>query len=168
MISGLLSTLLGGFLALAGVLLGPFFQRKHERWLAFRSDQALLREKAEQLFDELDRITDQSHAATMSSLKNAQDENREIIPVPDLGKIRAISTVYFPSILPLIDEYEEKRSSSAKIVLNYWKDAMKKGGISPTEMKAMQVMVVTEHGTNASELVTAVRKHLCEIVPRLQ
>ena len=107
-VEALFQTLLGGLLALGGVVIGPFLQRKHEKWLLARQDEQLLREKAQELFDAIDTLVSKSQASTLSALARLKDESSaEAIPVPDLGNIRGLSTIYFPSLLDRIAKFEE-------------------------------------------------------------
>ncbi|MGB3710434.1 MAG: hypothetical protein WA985_01970, partial [Erythrobacter sp.] len=115
---GIVQVLVGGLLALAGALIGPHFQRKHERWRADREDRELLRDKAEELFDELDLFLSESEDASVAAVARVQDDAVETKKVPDLRKVRAIATIYFPSSLELIEKYENDFSELMQWVVD--------------------------------------------------
>lgn len=168
MIDAVISTLIGGLLALAGALVGPFFQRRHERWQASRSDQEKLRLKAEELFDELDKLNQNCYASTMSVIKVAKGEPVEILPVPDLGKVRAIVAVYFPSAQSIVDEFEKERVRTSNVFLEYFKEKIPKGGVNDHEVRQMQAVMMTNHQKIISDISKDLRNHLSAVVPRLK
>jgi gas vesicle protein len=168
MTEGLIATFLGGLLALAGALIGPTLQRKHDRWLAKREDENLLREKAEQLFDELDKIQDQSRKSTMSVMASVTNVQQEIIPVPDLGKVRAIVSVYFFTASKIVSDFENHKDSSGKVFMDYTKEQFEKKAMSADQTKALQLIMVAEHSKNLTKFTSDLRAHVSTVVPRLK
>lgn len=167
MIYAILQTLLGGVIALAGVLIGPYFQRKHERWLAKRSDDDTKRAKAESLFDDLDRISSKSRQSTVSVMNVIQNEKMSILPAPDLGRVRAVASVYFPTCQVIIDEYEDKRKEKTKKIMQYLKKQTDAGEVSASEIRSIQVVMATEHQSDTQNFIDNMRAHISEVVPRL-
>jgi hypothetical protein len=110
-IEALAPVFLGGLLALAGAAIGPFFQRRHEKWKANREDEQLMRDNALELFEELGRIRDGTRESTSASLKQVTDSEAEVVAIPEIGRVRAIATIYFSNICPLLDEYELKKKA---------------------------------------------------------
>lgn len=161
-----LSTLIGGFLALLGAFAGPFLQRKHDRWLAMRADHQILREKAEELFNELDSLGDQSARASIRILERLKDDNLDALPVPDLGRIRAISTVYFPKLLPCLDSYQVDLKAIHNRIIP---DIGKAGEASDArKINALGVMLVFEHQEASSKLIKDIRSEMVELAPKFQ
>lgn len=110
MIEIIAPVLVGGALALLGTFVGPFFQRKHEKWKAEREDAQLIRLKADQVFLELDCIRDQATSARIASVKRLVDENEPPVALPALGKVRLIVPIYFPTAQERLDAYDDESS----------------------------------------------------------
>ena len=102
-----LAAAIGVLGALGGSFVAPAFQRAHEKWRAEREDHQLLREKATELFDELDRIIRQSNQANISALASLSQDQPEIAPVPDLGRVRMLVSVYFSDLAALVQAYDD-------------------------------------------------------------
>ena len=168
MIDGIIQVLVGGLIALAGAFVGPFFQRKHERWRADRDDRAILRAKAEELFDELDRFIAKSHEASLAAFAKMQDQNVETKAVPDLGRSRAIAAIYFPTSLPLIDKFESDNVELIKLVSAQLGSALKEGEAGLASLKALPMAMAIRHQEMSSKFVLDLRKHLAENVPKLE
>ncbi len=160
-------TLLGGALALAGSALGPFFQRRHERWKARREDEKFLREKAEELFDELDRVGNQAAQASVRSLQMISNASLEAIPVPDLGKIRAITTMYFPNSMITIENFEKSHSEETRKIVESLKRSVASGKNNPDEIKGLTVLMTTTYQSLASECIRKIRSEIAGTVPLL-
>jgi hypothetical protein len=160
------STLIGGMLALFGAMVGPYFQRKHDRWLATKADHGILRTKAEELFSELSNLTAQSGRASVRTLERLRDDTLEAVPLPDLSRIRALSTVYFPQLLPHIDAFE----GDIKALFDKLVPQIGKAGEAANagEIKALGVVMVIEHQQIATKLVKAVQKEMIEITPKFE
>ena len=160
-------TLLGGILALAGAMLGPFFQRRHERWKARRDDEKVLRAKAEELFEELDRVGLQAGQASVRSLQMIKDKSLQALPVPDLGKIRAIVVMYFPDAIQIIENFENSHSTATKGIFNSLKECLESGRDNPDEIAVLGVMLTTTYHSLASKYVKEMRAAVAGSVPLL-
>ena len=158
-----LQTLLGGFLALAGSAIGPFLQRKHDRWVANREDSQLIRDKAQELFDELDRITSVSGQASTRVLERLKDENLEARQVPELGRVRAISALYFPGSLPLIQTFEDEAGKLMEEVVKLAENT----AANADRMKGLPVLMTLKHQKLASKFVRSMREHVNGVLPKL-
>jgi hypothetical protein len=163
----LLQTLLGGLLALGGALVGPFLQRKHDRWLAQREDQHLLREKAQELFDEIDRMVSQSAASCTSALVRMKDEGAQIVPVPQLGRIRTICAIYFPAVLPHIAMFESDHREYLMKVREIMEEALKQGDEGVETLKGLPILMTVQYQQLATKLASDMRDHLHQAVPKL-
>ena len=168
MIDGVLQVLVGGLLALGGAFVGPFFQRRHERWIADREDRAVLRNKAEELFDELDSFVLKSQGASIAALARMQDSGVEAKPVPDLGRVRAIAAIYFPTSLTMIDAYEATNLEALRSIAEQTEEALKAGEKGLATLRGMPMKMAIEHQQAAASFVAELRKHLSENVPTLQ
>ena len=161
-------TLIGGLLALGGAMIGPFFQRKHDRWRAEREDQHLLRDKAQEFFDELDRVVKESQSATMSAVLRIKDDTVESKAVPDLGRIRAIAAIYFPTSLGLIESFETELSTLAQSVVTGAQEAVDSGERGLGTLKALPMVMATKHQQFAARFVAEMRAHLAKNVPKIE
>lgn len=164
----ILQTLIGGMLALGGALIGPFFQRKHERWRAEREDRHLLRDKAQELFDELDRVIKESQAASISAVSRLKDDSVALIPVPDLGRIRAIAAIYFPSSLGLIENLEIEHVELGKEIVEHVQNAVEAGEKGLGTLKGLPVVMAARYQEFAARFVATMRTHLIENVPKIE
>ena len=162
-----LQTLIGGLLALGGASVAPFFQRKHERWRANREDRHLLRQKAQELFDELDRVIMGSKAASISAFARVKDDTVESKAVPDLGRIRAIAAIYFPSSLPLIEKFEKEHAATTANIVKSVDDAVAAGDKGLGTLKALPMIMTSQYQEFASRFVNEMRLHLAEQVPKI-
>ncbi|KWV92763.1 hypothetical protein [Erythrobacter sp. YT30] len=153
---------------LGGAVIGPLFQRKHEQWKARRADEQLLRDKAQELFDELDRLTIGSHSSMISTMQRVGSEESEVQPVPDLGKIRAITTVYFPTCQGAVVRFENAVREQGIETTNQMRKMMNDGDLGANAIKAMTISLVTQHQAISRDLVVELRKELNAIVPRIK
>lgn len=168
MTTAIVSTLIGGLLALAGAFIGPFLQRKHDRWMANRDDRRLLRDKAQELFDELDRVVLESRRASMSAVARLQDKTAENVPVPDLGRVRAIAAIYFPTSLELIEAYEERHSKLMMLMVEEVKNAVGNGADGLDTLRALPMITTVQFQKFTSDFVNEMRKHLADNAPKLE
>jgi hypothetical protein len=162
----LFQTLIGGFLALAGAFVAPYFQRKHERWIARRADHQTLRQKAEELFSEIDTLASLSGRASVRIVEQLMDDSLETIPLPDLGRIRALSTVYFPKLLPHLDRFQaDIKKSNADLI-----PQIRQAGdaLDADKIRGIGVIMVIEHRESASKLAQAVHHEMREISPKFE
>jgi hypothetical protein len=164
----ILQTLVGGVLALAGAFVGPHFHRKHERWRASREDRHILREKAQELFDELDRMIKESQAASISAISRLEGGSDTHSAVPDLGRIRAIAAIYFPSSLGLIDSFEEEHRKLSSEIYDILKDALNSGEKGLGILRGLPMVVTTNYQQFASRFVSEMRSHLVDNVPKME
>jgi hypothetical protein len=164
----LLQTLLGGIIALAGAAIGPWLQRNHERWRAQREDEHLVREKAQELFDELDRVVRDSAKASVRAMERITNKDLEAFPVPDLGKIRAISLTYFPDLMNAISSFEIKHAALAEKIIAEARAATDKGDAGLDILKALPVLMVTSYQEVANDLVKAIRTDISQHIPTLK
>ena len=166
MTAAIVSTLIGGLLALAGAFVGPFLQRKHDKWLARLTDHQTLRQKAEELFAELDAVTHISGKASLRTVERLQDGTLEAISLPDLGRVRALATVYFPKLLPHLDQFQTE-------INGLWKELIPDLGaaskaLDADKIKGLGVVMVLQHQQISTRLVQAVRLEMIEITPKFE
>lgn len=164
-----LQTLTGGLLALAGALTGPFLQRRHDRWLAKRGDENILRDKAQELFDELDRISSQSGKASMSTISRLNKEaNNAIVPIPELGRVRAITAIYFPSAMDIVTKFEADHVQLMQSVGQEAAQYVLEGQAGLEKLKALPMRATSEHLKLTLKLTKEMREHISGVVPKLQ
>ena len=161
-------TLIGGLLALGGAMIGPFFQRRHDRWQAERQDRHLLRDKAQELFDELDRVIKESQVASMSAISQLKDSSIESKAVADLGRIRAVAAIYFPSSLTLIENFEAELNTLGQSVVETAQEAVNSGEKGLGTLKALPIVIATKHQQFAARFVAEMRMHLAKNVPKIE
>ena len=166
MIETVVSTLIGGSLALAGAFVGPFLQRKHDRWMAGRADHQTLRQKAEELFSELDALTQQSRRASVRTLERLKDEALEAVSIPDLGRVRALTTVYFPRLLPYLDQFQSDLDSLYQKIIPDLGAAGE--ALDAAKIKGLGVLLVIEYQQIAGKLASEVRREMAKITPKFE
>ncbi|KLI64975.1 hypothetical protein [Aurantiacibacter marinus] len=159
--------LVGGLLTLAGALVAPFFQRKHEKWRAEREDSQLIREKAAELFDELDRMVAESHSANIAVFRNLAEKNVPPSPLPDLGRIRMLVGIYFPEAMPTVEGYEERCAVVSSSVTKDLDGALKSsdGG---DRIKALTAVMVSSQNEETRKFVRNLRAEVAQNIPRLK
>ena len=162
-----LQTLLGGLLAIAGAIAGPHLQRRHDRWTARREDEQLIRNKAQELFEELDRLSHESAKASVRAMEKLKDDSLDSIPVPQLGQARAIAALYFPSSLKLIEDFEEKHGALAKKVFEEADKAIKAGDQGVDVLKALPIIMITQFQSLANDFVFEMRAHIIDQLPKM-
>jgi hypothetical protein len=168
LMDGLWSTIAGGLLALGGAWIGPHFQRRHERWRAKREDQNVLRQKAQELFDELDRLVNESQQASLSAIARLQDKSAASKPVPDLGGVRAIAAIYFPSSLSLVDAFENENQQILKSIADQAKVAVDDGEKGLGALQALPMIMAVKYLEFAGKFVRKMREHLKNNVPQIE
>lgn len=167
MIEGIVQVLIGGLLALAGAFIGPFFQRRHERWRAKREDEQTLRGMAAELFNELDRIVHESNQSNISAIKRLIDNNAEPFPLPDLGKIRMLVSVYFPTASEIVTRFEKESDALSDQLAKEIENAVKQSS-SAEKIKVLNGVLVTQRNKQAYSFVKEMRTHMANVIPRLQ
>ena len=102
-----LNTIAAGGFGLAGTYLVPRSQREARRHEERRANAAIMRDKAEQIFEEISRleraIGAQFLVATRVAAGMAEDDDA---PLADFDKIRSLAAVYYPSLLSALNELE--------------------------------------------------------------
>lgn len=166
MTAAIVSTLIGGLLALAGAFIGPFLQRKHDRWLARRADDQTLRQKAEELFSELDALADKSGKASIRVVERLKNEALDTIPLPDLGHVRALAIIYFPKLLPHLDQFQTD-------IDELWKKLIPDLGkaseaLDAGKIQGLGMVMVIQHQQISTKLVQAVRREMVEVTPKFE
>lgn len=163
-----LAAAIGVLGALGGAFVGPFLQQKHEKWRADREDRMILRGKAEELFDELDQFVAKSQSASMAALAKMQDETVEAKQAPDLGRVRAIAAIYFPTALQLIDTFETENLEFMKWVATETETALKDGKAGLEVLKSLPMVMALKYQQRGSKFVSDLRKHLADNVPKMK
>ncbi len=92
----------------------------------------------------------------------------EAVPVPDLGRLRAIAAIYFPTSLTLIRSFEERQENFGKFVMDEAKKALGDGAAGLEALKALPMIVTSQSQALAMEFVREMRAHLTMNVPKLE
>jgi hypothetical protein len=163
-----LAAAIGVLGALGGALVGPYLHHKHERWKAAREDEHLLRAKAEELFDELDKFVWQASDASVAAMAKLQGQEGEMKKMPDLGRVRAIAVIYFPTALDLINSFEADTLNLFKVVAEESGKAVEKGGEGLSLLKGLPMITAVKYQELATKLVGDLRNHLAVNVPKLK
>ena len=166
--ASVLAAIVGVVGALGGAFIGPFFQRKHERWVAKRADEQLLREKAQELFDELDRVAHAAAASTTRTLERLNKKDLEIIPFPDLGRIRAVAALYFPSTLPRIEQFETQYGEGLASIVSELRSKNDEGKADADYINGLIVVMMTQAQQIAAKFVREMRMLLTDKLPSFE
>ena len=150
--------------ALVGSYLGPFMQRKQSAADATRADAALMRDKAEQIFEEIDKFLVASRNASLSAFRllgpaELRDQT-PAVPMADIGKIRALIATYYPNGLPLIEEFDAEVKRASDVVLGQIKAEQKKDGPKPDAIRGYTAMLAADRGVTDASLAKKLRDHL--------
>jgi hypothetical protein len=96
-----------GLLAPGGIWLGWYLQRRDKRSESDREKKALLRQKAEQIYEEIEAVRKRNDAALMGAIEYQFRPNTELPELtPALGRLRALVNMYFPDGTRLIADYD--------------------------------------------------------------
>ena len=107
---------ISGAAGLGGGLIAGRFNLKAVAKTHRRDDLATLRDKFEEMYAELDRVQDLSNVTSSRALvamnaKKMPDEKPDAI---NLGKIRSIVQLYFPTCQPAIDALDQREIEDVK------------------------------------------------------
>ena len=153
--------------ALGGALIGPFFQQRHERWRADRDDRELLRAKAEELFAAIDDFIAGVSDSTRSAMGQLHKEKVEPQQLPDLGRVRSIALIYFPTSLDLIEAFEADTIEIARDIAEESIAALDAGPAGVDTLKRMPLIITHRYQWRSTKLIVDLRNHLSANVPKL-
>ncbi|QUL38934.1 hypothetical protein [Erythrobacter sp. JK5] len=152
---------------LAASFVSPFYQRAHEKWKAEREDQAILRDKAEELFDEIDSYVSGYQQASVSAVARLKDETVEVRGIPDLARIRSITAIYFPSAMPLVEDFEKQNRVLMTAIVEQAKTATEQGAAGLDTLKGLPMIMTVKYQQLASEFIPKLRGHIATETPKL-
>jgi hypothetical protein len=127
-----------------------------------------LRDKAQELFDELDRVISLSQEASLAAVARIQDDTVVTKQVPDLGRVRAIAAIYFPSSMKLIEEFEAQNLKVADMVVTQAKEAVEGGKAGLDTLKALPMIMAVKHQEHASSFARQMRDLIGTTVPKVE
>jgi hypothetical protein len=155
----ILENALSGFFALAGVALLWLLQRRTRHEDLSRQRNAMLREKAEAIFQELERLTDEGAAAVARMSRFAQDPTvSDKALVVDASRLIALMRMYFPDSESIISNYEKKRKHALDAVNKIVSEAAK--SYDHESIKGATVMMSITLHTACSEMITSVQAYM--------
>lgn len=100
-----------GLLAPFGIWLGWLFQRKDKKAERLEARRELLRQKAEEIFADAERVEERAQAAVMQSLEDVHDSARSVagtISLVQSPKLNVLLRMYFPESEPLLSTYAQR------------------------------------------------------------
>lgn len=163
-----LLVMLGGLLTLGGSTAGPFFQNRQQRFDAKRQDLAILRDRAQDIFDEIDIVVRKSQLASISALQSLADRhgNQPEVPEPvaDLGRLRGLVAIYYPSALPILTQFELQNVNLLESVQKEFTSSIKNGAPDINVIKALTAAMPVNHQKIVDLLSTNLRNHITERV----
>ncbi len=107
---------ISGAAGLGGGLIAGRFNLKAVAKTHRRDDLATLRDKFEEMYVQLDRVENLSNETSSSALvaMNANSMPKERLAPIDLGKIRSIVQLYFPTCQPAVDALDQRETEGVK------------------------------------------------------
>jgi hypothetical protein len=161
----ILLVIITGLLTLGGSFLGPFFQN---RQLRFNANLGILRDRAQDIFDEIDVVVRKSQLASVLAMQNFAgtqgDQPNKLESVADLGRIRGLVATYYPTALPILAKFEFESDSLIQEIQTQLKLSVKDGVPDNKLLKALPAMMATSHQKIVSSLASELRNHITEKV----
>ena len=107
----LLNTAAAGGFGLAGTFLMPRSQREALRQERVRSDAALMRDRAADIFREIAALDAEGAAVTVNTMAELTNQPMPNGPatIRGLEDLRALLAVYFPAALPIIEDHDARQ-----------------------------------------------------------
>ncbi len=171
MSDSLIGVVLGSALVLLGTLVGPYFQRRHEKWRAVREDQALLRSKAQEIFNEIDFVVEKSREASIDALQRlmqlSNSNGGSAKAVADLGKLRGLVAIYYPTGLDYIDAFEENSATLINNIKSKINEAIQRGEQGAAELVKLPTLMAVSHQRVVDVFADELRKHIIEQVKKI-
>lgn len=78
-----------------------------------------------------------------------------------------MATVYFPTVSPLISEFEQSVQSLSQKLMKLVMDELKSDVPDTDKVRLMQTALISERNAIAAEFTKKVRRELNAVVPRL-
>ncbi len=136
-------------------------QGKQKRDESRRLDNALMRDKAQEIFDEIDQIIDKSRTASTDAMQrifpNPPTNEKPISPVPDLGCLRGLVAIYYPICSPIIATFEANILQPFQNLKGELFDAMNDGENGAKNIKGIHAILVTTHNQLIERLAADLR-----------
>lgn len=112
---GLVTTVAASVAPLAGVWLGSRLQRGDKAQDRTDAQLRLKREKAEEIFTEIDRIFDLTTEAALAALNESIGESKDGLhdTLANFGRFRALMALYFPELSKEMDEFDRSITLSS-------------------------------------------------------
>jgi hypothetical protein len=105
-----LQSLIVGLLAPAGIWFGWFLQRRDKQEDRTHRRSEILREKAEQIYSEIEAVQERSSRAVFTALRDVHGMKDEDAKPFDIGmdRLKSLLMMYFPEAAPIIAEYDRE------------------------------------------------------------
>lgn len=109
---------------LGGSIIAGNFSLKSVRLMHRRDDDALVRSKVEELYAELDRVQALSNVLAARAMKemNAEVPSGEQFEQINLGRIRAVVSMYFPNCKVVIEDFDKEKIGNDKEIRKIFED----------------------------------------------
>lgn len=163
---------LSAFLGLAGTAIGASLvfhsQQAARLFQARRDDQQIFRDRAQSVFAEVAIIRSGQIPSILSMIERIAEEDRgkrkDMLPFPDVARLRAILGVYFPKIFVVISDFEEATRNEYRNP----SDPLDFKDISATEQKLFLITVIVSQKLTVAlneveEQLFAELKHLPDL-----
>lgn len=116
----LATLVLGGALTLVGQWVGPSLQRQTSKEEAARLHRQAMAEKAEQLFDEIERVRARARSEVLlgSAPTEGEADKNYYYTTGELGRLRALIYIHFPKLRILVHSYDVEMGDLAAKIFN--------------------------------------------------
>lgn len=162
-----LNTLAVGGFGLAGTYLVPRGQREARAYEERRANAATMRDKAEQIFNEISKLEQEMGVQFITITRAiAAGEDEGGTPLPSFDKIRSLAAVYYPSLLSVLDAIEAPMQERIQRTLGVIKMATESKPLAAREndLRLASFKVTLEQWKNVGNASRMLRIRLIEEV----
>jgi len=88
--------------------------------------------------------------------------------VPDLGRVRALSSVYFPTCSGVISKFESNAFESSRKLLEILTKETQSENPNEQRVRLIQSSMVTQRNSEIAQLAKDLRREITSAVPRIE
>lgn len=164
-----LNTAAAGGFGLLGTYLVPRGQREARQHEARRTDAAIMRDKAEAIFEEISRLEQEIMQNMLRAMQSATIGSKTDASAPKLtnyDRLRALVAVYYPRLLITLDEIAKKDRDILTTVEANIKAAADSGSVSKMNqtLSAANMMAAVGKLQNFTDTAPKLRAQMIEEV----
>jgi len=162
-----LNTLAAGGFGLAGTYLVPRGQREARSHETRRANAAIMRDKAEQIFNEISILERNMGAQFLAATRSiAAGEDEDQAQLPDFYAIRSLAAVYYPNLLSVLDTLEAPMQERMQRITEALKLAAESKPLAAQadDLRLLSFKITVEQWKNVVNASRGLRRKLIEEV----